>query len=62
MPTGGVEPTDENLGAWFSSGVYCVGMGSKLITREIIKNKDFDQLTLKCQHTLQLINEIRGLK
>lgn len=61
MPTGGVEPSDENLGAWFSSGVYCVGMGSKLITREIIKNKDFDLLTEKCQHTLQLIKEIRGV-
>ena len=37
MPTGGVEPNEENLSAWFHAGAYCVGMGSKLITKEIIK-------------------------
>lgn len=62
MPTGGVEPTEGNLRDWFKAGVYCVGMGSKLITREIIKNKDYDQLKQKCLSTLQLIKEIRGLK
>ncbi|MBT1706563.1 bifunctional 4-hydroxy-2-oxoglutarate aldolase/2-dehydro-3-deoxy-phosphogluconate aldolase, partial [Chryseosolibacter indicus] len=28
MITGGVEPTQENLTAWFKSGAMCVGMGS----------------------------------
>lgn len=34
MVTGGVEPTEENLRAWFKAGVYCVGMGSKLFPKE----------------------------
>ena len=34
MVTGGVEPTEENLSAWFSAGVYCVGMGSKLFPKD----------------------------
>lgn len=44
MPTGGVEPTEESLKTWFDAGVYCVGMGSNLITREILKNKDWKLL------------------
>ena len=32
MPTGGVEPTEASLTAWFGAGVACVGMGSALIT------------------------------
>jgi 2-dehydro-3-deoxyphosphogluconate aldolase/(4S)-4-hydroxy-2-oxoglutarate aldolase len=30
MVTGGVEPTEESLGAWFGAGVNAVGMGSQL--------------------------------
>jgi 2-dehydro-3-deoxyphosphogluconate aldolase/(4S)-4-hydroxy-2-oxoglutarate aldolase len=41
MPTGGVEPTLENLRDWFNAGVTCVGMGSNLITKEIILKKDW---------------------
>ena len=33
MPTGGVSPNEENLGAWFKAGVTCVGMGSQLIKK-----------------------------
>ncbi|MGE5419741.1 MAG: bifunctional 4-hydroxy-2-oxoglutarate aldolase/2-dehydro-3-deoxy-phosphogluconate aldolase [Chloroflexota bacterium] len=49
MPTGGVEPTLENLTEWFDAGVTCVGMGSNLITKDIILRKDWaalqDQVT-----------------
>jgi 2-dehydro-3-deoxyphosphogluconate aldolase/(4S)-4-hydroxy-2-oxoglutarate aldolase len=34
MPTGGVEPTEENLKAWFEAGAFCVGMGSKLMVKD----------------------------
>jgi 2-dehydro-3-deoxyphosphogluconate aldolase / (4S)-4-hydroxy-2-oxoglutarate aldolase len=34
MPTGGVEPTEENLKAWFEAGAFCVGMGSKLMLKD----------------------------
>ena len=45
MPTGGVEPTVENLREWFEAGVTCVGIGSNLITKELIQKKDWDALT-----------------
>jgi 2-dehydro-3-deoxyphosphogluconate aldolase / (4S)-4-hydroxy-2-oxoglutarate aldolase len=45
MPTGGVEPTVENLREWFEAGVTCVGIGSNLITKELIQKKDWKGLT-----------------
>jgi len=44
MPTGGVEPTVENLKEWFEAGAACVGIGSNLITKELIKEKDWTGL------------------
>ena len=45
MPTGGVEPTVANLREWFEAGATCVGIGSNLITRELIQKKDWKGLT-----------------
>ena len=60
MPTGGVSPTSENLTAWFDAGVTCVGMGSKLLSKELIENRDFNEIAHKVRVTLELINQIRS--
>src|SRR5699024_1826929 len=36
MPTGGVDVTKENLTEWFQSGVCAVGMGSKLVRKDLL--------------------------
>lgn len=59
MPTGGVSPTQENLSAWFNAGVHCVGMGSKLITKEIIAEKDFAGLTQKVKEAIAIVKSLR---
>ncbi len=59
MPTGGVEPTEENLKEWFDAGVYCVGMGSQLFKKDWIKNQQYDLLENKIAETLQVIKSIR---
>lgn len=59
MPTGGVSPTKESLTAWFDAGVACVGMGSKLITKELLAAKDYAGITNKVKETLALIQQIR---
>ncbi len=59
MPTGGVSPTEENLTLWFNSGVACVGMGSKLITKDILAKNDYTLLQTKVNELLQLIRRIR---
>ncbi|HXK60848.1 MAG TPA: bifunctional 4-hydroxy-2-oxoglutarate aldolase/2-dehydro-3-deoxy-phosphogluconate aldolase [Acidobacteriota bacterium] len=62
MPTGGVSPTRESLGAWFEAGVACVGMGSKLITKELIGARDYAGITRKVQETIEIIKQVRGGK
>jgi 2-dehydro-3-deoxyphosphogluconate aldolase/(4S)-4-hydroxy-2-oxoglutarate aldolase len=59
MPTGGVSPTKENLSGWFNAGVTCVGMGSQLISKEIIANKDYAKLEQDVKNALALIKEVR---
>lgn len=61
MPTGGVAPNEENLRKWFNSGVEVVGMGSRLITKEILKNQDYELLEKNVKETIQLIHKIRTL-
>jgi 2-dehydro-3-deoxyphosphogluconate aldolase/(4S)-4-hydroxy-2-oxoglutarate aldolase len=44
MPTGGVYPSEANLTEWFKAEVTCVGMGSQLISLEIIRKKNYIKL------------------
>jgi len=62
MPTGGVSPTMENLSGWFNAGVTCVGMGSKLISKEILAKEDFKGLEVTVRDTLEMIKSIREKK
>ena len=59
MPTGGVSTEEANLKGWFDAGVTCVGMGSKLISKDILTNKDFSRLESKVKDTLALIKAVR---
>jgi len=60
MPTGGVSTEESNLKGWFDAGVTCVGMGSQLISKEILANKDFVGLEKKVRETLELIKKLRN--
>lgn len=59
MPTGGVSTDESNLRGWFEAGVTCVGMGSKLISKDILATRDFSKLKSDVENTLQLIKAIR---
>jgi len=61
MPTGGVELNTDNISGWFKAGVSAVGMGSKLITKDILKHKLYDQLYHDTINALQLIQVARQL-
>ena len=60
MPTGGVSTEESNLRGWFDAGVTCVGMGSKLISKDILANKAYAELENNVRETLRLIQTIRG--
>jgi 2-dehydro-3-deoxyphosphogluconate aldolase/(4S)-4-hydroxy-2-oxoglutarate aldolase len=59
MPTGGVEPELNNLKQWFSSGVTAVGMGSKLISKELLERKAYDEIGSNTENLLRLIRSLK---
>ncbi len=60
MPTGGVEPEEENLRKWFNAGAVCVGMGSKLLPKDLIKEKKYDEISRKISNTLEIVKKIKN--
>jgi 2-dehydro-3-deoxyphosphogluconate aldolase/(4S)-4-hydroxy-2-oxoglutarate aldolase len=59
MPTGGVDATEESIRAWFEAGVTCVGIGSRLITKELVAAGDFDAISKKVAQVLAWIRDVR---
>jgi 2-dehydro-3-deoxyphosphogluconate aldolase / (4S)-4-hydroxy-2-oxoglutarate aldolase len=59
MPTGGVDTTAENIGGWFKAGVCAVGMGSKLISKDLMAAKDYATIEKTTREVLALIKTIK---
>ena len=59
MPTGGVEPTEENLKGWFEAGVHCVGMGSKLFVKKADGSFDYSGISKKCAEALAIAKKYK---
>ena len=59
IPTGGVDLTAANISAWFKAGVSAVGMGSKLISKSLVQEKDYASLQENTKNVLQTIKENR---
>jgi 2-dehydro-3-deoxyphosphogluconate aldolase/(4S)-4-hydroxy-2-oxoglutarate aldolase len=60
MPSGGVSPTLENLTEWFDAGAFCVGMGSQLISKDIIINSDYDKLEERAAKAMNIIKKLKA--
>jgi len=60
MPTGGAKATEDSLKSWFSAGVVCVGIGSDLITKELVGSENWLGLAEKVAETLSIIKKLRG--
>jgi 2-dehydro-3-deoxyphosphogluconate aldolase/(4S)-4-hydroxy-2-oxoglutarate aldolase len=60
MPTGGVDATRESIEGWFRAGVTCVGMGSKLVRKDLVAAGDFDAIAEKVAQVLAWIREVRA--
>ncbi len=60
MPTGGVECNEASLKAWFDAGVACVGMGSNLITKDLLKAGNYEGIADKVRETLEIVRKVRA--
>jgi 2-dehydro-3-deoxyphosphogluconate aldolase/(4S)-4-hydroxy-2-oxoglutarate aldolase len=59
MPTGGVDTTAENIGGWFKAGVSAVGMGSKLISKQLMADKDYAKIESETKAVLSILDSIK---
>jgi 2-dehydro-3-deoxyphosphogluconate aldolase/(4S)-4-hydroxy-2-oxoglutarate aldolase len=59
MPTGGVELDKANIEGWFKSGVCAVGMGSKLVSKDVMENKKYAELIQSTKEALKIIESLR---
>lgn len=59
MPTGGVDTTKENIEGWFKAGVCSVGMGSKLVSKKLMEQKDYATIEQMTRETLETIKAAR---
>lgn len=59
MPTGGVDLTKINIKEWFDAGICAVGMGSKLISKEIMEQRKYETLELNTREVISLIQTIK---
>ncbi len=55
IPTGGVELDKDNIATWFKAGVCAVGMGSKVISNQVLDQKLYDQLYADTVKALELV-------
>lgn len=59
MISGGVSPDEDNLRGWFRAGATCVGMGSKLITPDLLEQGDYAGLEEKVRFVADTIQGVK---
>ena len=59
MPTGGVDTTKENISGWYKAGVSAVGMGSKLISKQLMADQDYATIEAETKKVLEVIQSIK---
>ncbi|HET7116339.1 MAG TPA: bifunctional 4-hydroxy-2-oxoglutarate aldolase/2-dehydro-3-deoxy-phosphogluconate aldolase [Hanamia sp.] len=60
MPTGGVELDKENIAEWIKAGVCAVGMGSKLISKQLLEQKDYAKIGDLASQAIDIVNSVKG--
>jgi 2-dehydro-3-deoxyphosphogluconate aldolase/(4S)-4-hydroxy-2-oxoglutarate aldolase len=59
MPTGGVDATEASLSDWIKAGAAAVGMGSKLLTAQVVKDNDYNWIAKKTSECIEWIMKAR---
>jgi 2-dehydro-3-deoxyphosphogluconate aldolase / (4S)-4-hydroxy-2-oxoglutarate aldolase len=59
MPTGGVDLDKENISKWLKAGVCAVGMGSKLISKDLLEQKNYSKIEELGRQALQILKSLK---
>jgi 2-dehydro-3-deoxyphosphogluconate aldolase/(4S)-4-hydroxy-2-oxoglutarate aldolase len=57
--TGGVKANPEDLKAWHDAGAEGFGLGSDMITKDLVKSGNFDALTEKAAELSAFIRQLK---
>jgi 2-dehydro-3-deoxyphosphogluconate aldolase/(4S)-4-hydroxy-2-oxoglutarate aldolase len=60
MPTGGVDPSEESLRKWFGAGIVACGIGSNLLTRQLLEKRDYAGIEAKVRDAIGLARRIKS--
>ena len=58
IPTGGVEIEEDNIRSWVRAGVCAVGLGSRLISKEIMQTENYELLYTKTLEALKIARKV----
>ncbi len=61
LPTGGVDASEASIAEWIKAGAAVLGMGSKLVTKELVAAKDFESLAAKTAECIGWVKKARGV-
>ncbi len=61
MPTGGIDVTRESVHEWINAGAACLGIGSKLVRRDLVEAGDFEGITKQTEQVIWWVKEARGI-
>ena len=59
MPTGGVDLNKDNIAGWFKAGVCAVGMGSKLVSKNLLEQRDYAKIESLTRQAIEIVNSVR---
>lgn len=59
MPTGGVSLDSENIGKWFKAGVCAVGMGSNLVSKQLLEEKNYSKIQELTEQAIAMVGEVK---
>ncbi|MBI4926550.1 MAG: bifunctional 4-hydroxy-2-oxoglutarate aldolase/2-dehydro-3-deoxy-phosphogluconate aldolase [Anaerolineae bacterium] len=60
LPTGGVDASEASIREWIKAGAAAVGLGSKLISAQAIKDGDFDAIAEKTARCVGWVKAARA--
>lgn len=58
IPTGGVEIDEENIRSWVRAGVCAVGLGSRLISKDILQTENYELLYNRTLEALKIARSV----
>jgi 2-dehydro-3-deoxyphosphogluconate aldolase/(4S)-4-hydroxy-2-oxoglutarate aldolase len=59
MPTGGVDLDKDNISKWLKAGVCAVGMGSKLVSKSLLEEKNYTKIEELAKQALDILKSLK---